>query len=275
MVIKLNYMIISIVIFCIFLITTISVSLYNYVVATEVEADNIEKLRLPIIMYHQVKNSNLGKDIISKEEFESDLKYLKENNYTTITMTDAIGYVYENIELPENPIILTIDDGYYSSYKNVFPLLKEYDMKIVLSIIGKSTDDFSKVIDERDHAHITWNQVKEMSDSGLVEIQNHTYNLHSESKGRMGCAKKKGESLENYEKILTEDLIKLQEELTEIVGVTPNTFIYPYGKSSKETDEILKKIGFKATLACGGRINYISKDKNSLFGLKRIRRGHR
>ncbi len=148
----------------------------------------IDGILVPIIMYHQVKNSGFGNDVISSYEFESDLKYLEENHYNTITMTQLIDYVYNKKELPMNPVILSFDDGYLSTYLNVYPLLKEYNMKIVLSIIGKSVDEFSKVCDENiNYSHITWDEVKEMQQSGLVEIQNHSYNLHKISKGRYGC----------------------------------------------------------------------------------------
>ena len=82
MVIKLNYRVIKIVVLSVFLIITLSISLYSSSVVTDTELAKIEKLRLPIVMYHQVKKNNLGRDIISPAEFEEDLKYLKENNYT-------------------------------------------------------------------------------------------------------------------------------------------------------------------------------------------------
>jgi peptidoglycan/xylan/chitin deacetylase (PgdA/CDA1 family) len=92
---------------------------------------------IPIIMYHEIKTYKTGKDVITPYEFESDLKYLTGNNYHTITMTELINYVYEKKPLPENPIILSFDDGYLSTYKYAYPLLKKYNMKIVFSIIGK------------------------------------------------------------------------------------------------------------------------------------------
>lgn len=148
---------------------------------------------VPIIMYHEVKTIKTGKDAITPYEFESDLKYLQQNNYTTITMTDLINHVYKGTPLPEKPIILSFDDGYLNNYVYVFPLLKKYNMKIVLSIIGKDTDDFTAIKDDNlDYSHVTWSQINEMIDSKYVEIQNHTYNLHSITKGRFGCKKKPG-----------------------------------------------------------------------------------
>lgn len=229
---------------------------------------------VPIIMYHQVKNNELGKDVISPYEFESDLKYLSDSNYHTITMTELINYVYQDTALPDNPIILSFDDGYISTYKYVFPLLQEYNMKIVLSIIGKSTDDFSRVIDNHLTSHLTWKHVKEMEESGLVEIQNHTYNMHKIRNGRYGCGQLCNESLTDYEHLIADDVTKFEERIQLMEVATPNTFTYPYGKYNDNTEQILKKLGYKATLSCSYGMNLISRDPEKLFGLKRMCRAH-
>jgi len=147
-------------------------------------------------------------------------------------------------------------------------------MKIVLSIIAEATDEFSEMKDGKERAHMTWEHINEMLDAGCVEIQNHTYDLHSMKK-RIGCTKKRGETVEQYKKVLMEDLTKAQERIKEMTGTTPNTFVYPYGKMSKETNDILKDVGFKATLNCGGKMNYVSKDPEDLLELKRLRRDSR
>ncbi len=214
---------------------------------------NESAIYLPIIMYHEIKTSGTGKDVITPYEFESDLLYLRENNYNTVTMAQLIDYVYDNKDLPVNPIILTFDDGYLSTYKYAFPLLKEYDMKMVFSIIGKSTDDFSLTPDDNiTYSHVTWGQLNEMLGSGLIEIQNHTYDLHAARNGRVGCRQKSGESFSDYELILSDDITKLQDEIKSITGEVPNTFAYPYGEFSENTITVIKKLGFKAALTCVG-----------------------
>lgn len=273
MVIKLNYKLIgfvALILFCITLFLCINHTLFHH----DVVLSEGESIRLPIIMYHEVKTFKTGKDVITPYEFESDLKYLKENYYNTITMTQLIDYVYHDGKLPENPIILSFDDGYLNNSVYVLPLLEKYNMKIVLSLIGINTDDFTRVPDSNiDYSHVTWSQLNEMLNSGFVEVQNHSYNLHG-TKGRIGCRQKLGESLEKYEQVLTEDIGKLQQELTAMTGKTPNTFAYPYGAWSKNTDDILKKLGFQATLSCKYGINQITKDPEKLFRLKRICRAH-
>lgn len=230
---------------------------------------------VPIIMYHQVKNSNFGKDVISPYEFKSDLEYLKKNGYHTITMTELIDYVYDDKELPENPIILSFDDGYLNTYKYVFPLLKKYNMKIVLSIVGKSTDDFSKVVDNNvNYAHMTWDEVKEVKESGLVDIQNHSYNMHKVKNGRYGCGQMANEPISHYEQVITEDILKFQEQAESKADIRPNTFTYPYGKYNDNTDTIIRKFDYKASLSCTFGVNLINKDPERLFGLKRMCRSH-
>jgi peptidoglycan/xylan/chitin deacetylase (PgdA/CDA1 family) len=148
-------------------------------------------------------------------------------------------------------------------------------MKIVFSVIGKTTDDFTRVPDNNlDYSHVTWNQLNEMLDSGSVEVQNHTYNLHSTRNGRIGCMQSSGETLEEYEHVLINDIGELQDKILNFTGELPNTFTYPYGKFSKNTDKVIKMLGFKATLTCTYGINLITKDPEILFGLKRICRSH-
>jgi peptidoglycan/xylan/chitin deacetylase (PgdA/CDA1 family) len=259
----------------VFIFSALAFSIISDIIEIYAVSSMERNVCVPIIMYHHVKNTNLGKDVITPYEFEDDLKYLAENNYSTITMTQLINYVYEDEELPENPIILSFDDGLYSTYRNVFPLLKKYDMKIVLSIVGKSIDDFSKVNDTNvGYAHSTWTQLQEMVDSGLVEVQNHSYDLHKVRNGRYGCYQKYNESLTHYEEFLAADLLTLQERAKEELDYEPNTFTYPYGKFNDNTDIILKKLGFKATLSVKFGVNLITKDPEKLYDLKRICRSH-
>ena len=242
---------------------------------TQVSANLTGKIVLPIIMYHELMLNKTDKMVIAPWEFESDLKYLKNNDYNTIDMTQLIDYVYNKTPLPSNPIILTFDDGYLNNYKYALPLLKKYNMKAVISLIGKDTDDFTNIkSDNLDYSHVTWQQANDMQDSGCFELQNHTYNLHSTDLTRYGCCRNPGESLEHYEKILTNDLGKCQQAITENTGFAPNTFTYPYGSISKESISIIKKLGFKASLSCKYGVNLINNKPEILYGLRRISRYH-
>ncbi len=238
------------------------------------EAENCSReKRLPVLMYHLIlKNpGNSNKFIVPQSVFEEDLKYIKNHGYTTILVQDLIDYTENKKELPEKPILLTFDDGAFNNYLYAFPLAKKYEAKFIFSPIAKEAERYTKAHDENPtYSHANWEKISEMSKSGLVEIQNHTYNMHSNKNSRIGCTKKRNESVEEYKQKLSEDIRKSQELISQNTGVTPTAFFYPYGAKSDCSEEILKSLGFKATFLCESKINIISRNPECLFGLKRF-----
>lgn len=239
-------------------------------ISSESDTKGVE---LPIVMYHSMlKDTKLqGQFVIDPAKFEEDLKYLKDNGYTTITVSDLIDYVYNNKKLPKKPIMLTFDDGYYNNYLYAYPLLEKYKCKAVISPIGYYSDLYSKSTDtpSPSYSHCTWKQLKEMQNSGYVEIQNHSYNMHSQN-GRLGIKQKNGESSDKYKEVITEDISKAQNTFKEKLEYTPQAFVYPFGALSDSSEEVIKALSFKASFICEEKINVITKDKDSLYLLGRF-----
>ena len=111
------------------LIILMIISIFMYNVS---KAQTGKTVELPIIMYHSVLKSRSGDYIVHPSELENDLKYIKENGYETVVMADLINFVYEGVELPEKPIMITFDDGYYNNLGYAVPLLQKYGMKAVI-----------------------------------------------------------------------------------------------------------------------------------------------
>lgn len=239
--------------------------------ASEVPNDSV---KLPIIMYHSVlKDKSSQSDfVVSPNLFENDLKYFKENEYTTVTVSDLAEYVYSDKPLPKKCVMLTFDDGYYNNYKYIFPLLKKYNAKAVISPIAKLSEDYTAVGEENaNYGHLLEKNIKEMSDSGLVEFQNHSYDMHTLSP-RKGIGKKYGETDEEYKSIVINDVNKAQNYLKSVTGKAPIAFVYPFGEENGASLGILKEQGFLSTLNCTEKLNYISKNAESLYELGRFRR---
>lgn len=251
-------------IFCLFIVYLIP--------ASAVSADG--GLNLPIIMYHSIQKdeSKAGKYVITPQGFENDLKFLEENGYETVFMSDVVKYVKGEASLPEKPIVLTFDDGYYNNYTYAYPLLKKYHMKAVISIVGIYTDMYSQNEDNSaEYAHLNWDTVNEMMESGIIEFQNHSYNLHINDKNRNGSKKRSGESLTDYEKLLSYDLNLLQTEFLEHTGYVPNVYTYPFGAVSTDSFDIIKDLGFSASLSCENKTNYIKPgETEDLYMLNRF-----
>lgn len=233
-----------------------------------------EEVFLPIIMYHSILNDKkLQNDYtVSPTLFENDLKYLTSNGYTTVTVEDLINYVYHGKDLPEKCIMLTFDDGYYNNYYYAYPLLKKYKCRAVISPIASMTEKFTQTQDiSVSYGHISDDDIREMVNSGYVEIQNHSYDMHTLTP-RKGVSKKKSESQEDYKNAVTNDITKAQNYLENVTGKKPSCFVYPFGAKSDGTEKIVRELGFVCTMTCTEEPNVITRDNESLFELGRYRR---
>lgn len=266
-IIKKRSLIVSALLLCFMLLSGVAI----YAMAQGEEADGV---RLPVLMYHSVlKNpSAAGKYVISPDTFEADMKYLKDNGYTSLLSGDVISFVKEGVPLPEKSIMITLDDGYLNNLTYVVPLLEKYDMKAIISVVGKYSEEFSESGDHNpNYSYFSWEDIKECVASGRVEIGNHTYNMHSQN-SRRGSMKKRGESDEEYKKVLTGDVMKTQALLMENCLVEPKVFTYPYGAVSNVSVDIIKQMGFEMSFGCCEKVNILTGDENELYLMCRFNR---
>lgn len=232
-----------------------------------------DSITLPIVMYHSfLKDSKLQNDYcISPTVLENDLKYITSKGYTTVTPKDLVKYV-NGKPLPKKIIMITFDDGFYNNYHYAYPLLKKYNCKAVISPIVSLAEEYSE-IDEisATYGYCSFDNLLEMEKSGLVEIANHSYDMHY-TKGRFGVRQKQGENLQTYENNLKNDINKAQKLLKDNSIKKPLCFTYPYGAESESTLEIIKSMNFKCTLTCEEKTNYIYPNKTCLYELGRYNR---
>lgn len=233
---------------------------------------------VPIIMYHAVSDVSFiqGDYVISSSEFENDLKYLSDNGYTTIFVSELVDYVKGDGELSKKPVVLTFDDGYYNNYLYVYPLLKKYNAKASISPVAYYSDLYTQSGEVSEcYSHCTWDQLREMSESGYVELGNHSYNYHSYNGSQNGMGQISGEDNESYKKRITDDLTTAQDMIFENTGVTCSFIAYPFGVYNDITEEVVKQLKFTAALTCSSGINVLEKgDTEQLYKLKRLIRPH-
>jgi hypothetical protein len=112
---------------------------------------------IPVFCYH----------FISEVEFEAHLQHLERNDYTTLTADEFYHAKRNEMSDPIRSAVLTFDDGDIGFYEVVFPLLKKYGMKAINFIIPGWVGR---------EGILTWEQIQEMNDSGLVDFQSHSMN---------------------------------------------------------------------------------------------------
>ena len=234
-----------------------------------------KEIFVPSVMYHSLLKDpdRAGDYVVSPAVFEEDMRYLAEKGYETVFASDLIDFVEKGVPLPEKPVLVTFDDGYLNVMTYAYPYMKENGLKGVMNVVGTYTD-LSTEQDEHNPAYssLTWQEIAEISQSGVFEIGNHTYNMHSMT-SRKGCKRIYGESYEEYRKSMFDDIAMLQGLLSDKSRVTPVTFAYPFGFISEDSVGILQDIGFKALLTCNEKPNYISRgDTECLLSINRYNR---
>ena len=120
--------------------------------------------------------------------------------------------------------------------------------------------------------HFNWTELKEMVDSGVVEVGNHTFDMHKfdeEDDERDSVLKREDETISLYKRRFKSDIKKLSRQIEKKCGVNEKVFCYPYGMYNKRSEKILEDMGYRITLTTEEGINYIEED-SSLKKLKRI-----
>ena len=230
-------------------------------------------VRLPVIMYHSIYSGTPGDYIVTPEQAESDLRWLKDHGYTAVSAEEVIEYTEGHGELPEKPVMITLDDGFYNCLSEYLPLLEKYDMCAVMAIVGKYTDDLAPADPHiPSYSYLTWNDVKELYDSGRIEIASHTYDMHSLKGRRKGCMIAAGESDDDYREALSADISLLQKAVYSRIGVSPKVFAYPFGGISRQSIPVLRSCGIRMTLTCYEKPNMITHDPDCLYGICRYNR---
>lgn len=253
--------------------------LFLFISSTRIEAtEGIKPIKVPVLMYHHISDEVNNSMVVSKDKFYEDMITLKEAGYEGIFLTDLYEYLQGNTTLPDKPIIITFDDGYSSFYEIAYPIAQETNMKLTVSIIGWSVGR-DKMMDNKTPIipHFSWIEAKEMLDSGLIDIQNHTYDLHSpegyslglNNPTAKGMMKLNGENNYRYRIRLRDDLITLNYLTYNNTGHIPSFIAYPYGMYSDLTESAIYSFGFKGSLTSDEGIREF-KTVNDLKKIPRI-----
>ena len=239
----------------------------------------VKKTVIPILMFHHIDDKSSSPGIITQKTLEKDLRMIRDAGYQPVLMSQLIEYVYYVKDLPDKPMCITFDDGYLSNYEQAYPLLKEYQMKATIFAIGKTIgyqtygDTNIPII-----PHFSYKQAVEMMNSGLIEVQSHTYDMHQTAKletqrpVRESAVQLEGEDDDVYIKALGDDLKKYQDEYTAHTERTLFALAYPKGQYSEMTEQVVHEMGYKITLTTkGGHKNVVVQNRpETLYQLGRF-----
>lgn len=189
---------------------------------------NRPNIKIPILLYHDFVTTVPDSDpdnfnyINTPESFEENIKTFLNHGYTIISMQELYDAHHGKSTLPSKPLLLHMDDGYYSNYAYIYPILKKYNVKASIFII---TDNIGKEVNGK--KYLSWENCKEMQDSGLVEIFSHSKRHVFYNKLPV--------------RTLRDDVTASYEEIEKNLGPKDlKVFAYPYETYTKETVWTLK-----------------------------------
>ncbi len=217
---------------------------------------SVEEKTIPVLMYHNISN-NVTSENVTPEKYLDDMMTLKKAGYTAIFFSDLVGYLKGQNSLPAKPVIITFDDGYYSNYEYAYPIAQKTNMKFTISVIGWSIGRNTFINSNKSIIpHFGWDEMKEMYDSGFVDIQCHTFDLHSPeglSNGYatpvgQGVMPEKNETFENYQSRIQKDLTMFNDLIDKHLGYRTTFLFYPYGAYNQDTESIVSKFDFTGTV---------------------------
>lgn len=235
--------------------------------------------RVPILMYHSFVETSeevTASTMVSAAVFEEHLQALREAGYHTVSLSDLVNYVYHGAALPENPVVITSDDGYADNLTIAAPLLEEYGFSASIAAIGVSVGkDTYKNTGEAMFPHFSLEEAQPWVDSGVIEIISHTYDMHqvAERDGadcRHSVLPLSGESEKEYVAALVADFSRSREQLEGGLGVEVTALAYPNGKYTEISEIVLHDLGFRVTMTIEpGTNDIIQGIPQSLYQLRR------
>ena len=226
-------------------------------------------VRLTVLSYHEIAERGdalVPNYAVTPANFEAQMTWLRDSHHHFVSLDDVLADAAGRKPLPPDAVLVTFDDGYESMYAHAFPVLKAMHIPAVVAVVGSWLDakggsvDFDGKAIPRDDL-LSWEQIRTMVHSGLVEIGSHTYDLHRGVPGnpqgnREPAAttrewrpeRDRYEDEASYQRRVAADLRRNNALLQAHLGRGPRVIVWPYGRYNVETTRIATSLGMPVGL---------------------------
>ncbi len=185
---------------------------------------------VPVLSYHNFSLGKTDKMTVSKASFEDQMQLLKDRGYRVISLDQLFDFFDFKKQIPSKSVVITIDDGWKSTYEIAFPVLKKYGYPATIFVYTNLINSSGKAM--------TWEQIKELADNG-IDIQCHTI-THRDLAGVQ-----EKESFKEYFDAVEKEIVQSSNIIKKNTSRDCRYLAYPFGNSSNMVIAILKKNGFR------------------------------
>jgi len=199
--------------------------------------------------------------IMSVDVFAAQMKALHDKGLQTLLMSELYDYLAQGLMPPAGSVVITFDDGYASNYALAYPILKQYGLKASIAVVVRSSETEIPLAEGASYPdvglpHLTFDQMREMAQSGLIEFGSHSYDGHGNV--TINAAGETGPALVNkiyfgegvlesdweYRERIKNELVLSRQVLEKELGVAVTYFAYPYGRYNNALRQALKDAGY-------------------------------
>lgn len=236
------------------------------------------------IAYHDVEDRDPDQAVVAvrTERLIEQLAWLRENGYQAVSVDQILAARNGGPALPPKAIMLSFDDGYSSFYTRVMPILRAYRWPALLAPVGYWIDtpmnqpvDFAGQPRPRGE-FLTWQQIREVSQSGLVEIAAHTDNNHkgilanpqgnlepAATSLRFDPATGRYENQAQFDARMRADVAAISNKIQSVTGKKPRVWVWPYGAAKGTSLAIIGEQGYQMALTLEDGLDSSSDLMNS------------
>ncbi len=210
-----------------------------------------DSLHVPILIYHSVRPHSLiegtllRRYTVDPKIFETQLKYLKDQGYTVISLDTLDKALAGSTTLPARPVVLTFDDGWENQYVNAFPLLKKYGDTATFYIYTSAIGHVG---------FLTWDQVKELDQAGMTiggHTQTHPYLVTIKDPA-----------------VLEREIAGGKKIIEAHLGKQLTLFAYPFGHYNDKLIDVIKKAGYVSARSAYKGTHHTISDIYKLKGVE-------
>jgi len=200
---------------------------------------------VPILVYHNFSKKGSDKTAVSQDDFEAQMKYLKQNGYHVVSIDQLLDFINYKEQIPEKSIVITFDDAWRSIFDIALPILIKYGFTATFFIYtdfiggGKA---------------MTWKQIETLSKIGFdIQCQTKTH--------RNLAVPKKNESFKEYLHSIEMEISYPKQLIKNNLNIDCKYLAYPYGETNNLVISMLKKHGYRAAFTIDRKPNPFFIDK--------------
>jgi peptidoglycan/xylan/chitin deacetylase (PgdA/CDA1 family) len=199
-----------------------------------------DQVKVPVLVYHRFGPAVADGMTVTTPVFAAQLKWLKDNGYTVIPLRTLVDYLQGNGPAPPlKSVVITADDAHKTVYSDMLPLVRQYGIPVTLFIYPSAISNASYAM--------TWQQLQELKETGLFDMQSHTFwhpNFNKE---------KKKLPPGDYQKLVETQLNKSKASLERRFGNPVNLLAWPFGIYNDELEKNAEKSGYVAAFSIDRR----------------------